>query len=137
MESCSPCSFRFLYLQTFILLQRGTPASQAVQGSLNTQPYIIVFENDEFSQFFIAVESTMILESQTLLTEMFNLLATFYVFNLDYPAKGRDFLLFLQEKICNLPTEGKLKRGANAVLINNGINRCFKEIMSDQYQESS
>ena len=64
----------------------------------------MVIEGDEYDQYFIAVEQTLMLECRDIATALFLLLASHYVFNLSYHTKCTDFLIFIQEKVAKIPS---------------------------------
>ena len=64
----------------------------------------MVIEQDDYDQYFLAIEQTPMLESRNVATALFLLLATHYVFNLSYHSKSADFLIFVQERIAKIPS---------------------------------
>ena len=82
-------------------IQRGTPAHEAIDGS-NNHPHIVKFidaTGDLSPQFFVAVEQQLLLECKSLERAIFLMVATHYVFNIEYNLKVKDVFLFLEEKI--------------------------------------
>jgi len=86
-------------------VQTGTPPAQAVQKD-NNQPHIVVIQRDEFEQYFIVVEQTLIMEITDIATAIFLMLGSHYIFNLNYHPKINDLMTFLQEKVAKIPSEG-------------------------------
>ena len=66
---------------------------------------MIVFERDEYNQYFISVEQTITLECTDICTVICLLIASHCLFNLSYHSKVGDILTFLQEKVICIPTE--------------------------------
>ena len=64
-----------------------------------------MIEHDDYSQYFIAVEKNLMLESTNIATALFLLLASHYVFNLSYHTKASEFFIFMQEKIAKIPSD--------------------------------
>ena len=97
----------------FLTTQAGTPPSEAPDKQYN-QLHIVVIgdDDDEKKQYFIAAEQSLILESSNLVCAMYFLLATHYIFNMDYSPKARDVLTFVQEKIASIPSKSGRKWGA-------------------------
>ena len=111
-------------------VQNGTTPSEAPDKD-NNQPHIVVVTKDEYCQYFIAIEQMMMLECNNVMTALFLLLASHYVFNLSYHHKVMDFFLFLQERVAGITsvTSGKQKRNpvANSHVI--GVARIYDELM--------
>ena len=84
-------------------MQNGTPPSE-VPNRENSQPHIVAIERDEYFQYMIAVEQSLMLDCTEISTALFLLLATHYVFNLSYHVKAERFmtieLFFVQEVCC-------------------------------------
>ena len=86
-------------------MQRGTPAKEAVDAS-NNHPHIVCFMDaagDILPTHFIAIEQDLVLECCSLDSALFIMLATHYVFNIEYHPKVKDVLYFLQEKVLGYP----------------------------------
>ena len=115
-----------------LCIQRGTPTVDACDKS-NSQPHIVNFHDihddgeDVMEQFFIAIEQTLMMECSNLFAAFFYVMAAHYIFNLSYNAKIRYVLLFLQEKVCGLPSTN-VKRTPTVLTHFAGVTR-FKEEM--------
>ena len=111
--------------------QRDTPPEQASDPH-NSQPHIVMltdFESDDdnLSQYFVSIEQHLILETSSLEQAIFQMLASHYVFNVQYNVKGREAFFFLQEKVLGLKgVQGK--RSPSAIAHNQGIQQIFHSI---------
>ena len=71
-----------------LFLQNGTPPSE-IPDKNNNQPHIVAIERDEYFQYMIAVEQSLMLECTEIATAIFMMLACHYVFNqLKLPYQG-------------------------------------------------
>lgn len=95
-----PTYWLLLILLEFIYKQSGTQPLEAPDKE-NNQPHIVVIEQDDYDQYFLAIEQTLMLKSRDIATALFLLLASHYVFNLSYHSKSADFLIFVQEDCTN------------------------------------
>ena len=82
-------------------MYRMVPQRSEAPDKDNNQPHIVVVTKDEHCQYFIASEQMMMLECNNVMTALFLLLASHYVFNLSYHHKVTDFL-FLQEHVARI-----------------------------------
>ena len=102
----------------------------------NNQPHIVWFQDvddeDINQQFFIAVEQSLMLETNNLVSAIFACVAAHYVFNLSYNPKAG---LFIQERICEIPSKG-CKRHASTVSHFSGIARTYEEMFKDSNHET-
>ena len=120
----------------FYFIQRGTPVVEACDKT-NSQPHIVYFcdvnddSDDLAAQFFIAIEQNLMLESSNIFAAVFYLVASHYVFNLSYHSKVNYVLLFLQEKVLDLPSTS-VKRTATSLTHFAGIERCRAEILKQK-----
>ena len=78
-------------------------------------------EEEDNRQCFIAVEQQLTVEVTNIVGAIFYLLATHYVFNVQYHAKAKDLLLFLQGKVLKLPCP--LTKSATTTTHTTGIAR--------------
>ena len=67
----------------------------------------MVVTNDDYNQYFIAIEQEMCMESTDVATAVFNLIASHYVFNLSYHDKIHEMLRFVQEKWMDIQSNEK------------------------------
>ena len=104
----------------------GTPPSEAPEPS-NNQPHIVLFcdESEEVKQYFVAVEQQLMMESVSLVSSVFLLLAAHYIFNLSYHPKSGDVWVFIQENVCQLPSKGS-KRSPSYVTHSKRIAQLFE-----------
>ena len=65
----------------------------------------MAIDHDEYVQYYIALEQTLILESTDITTALFLLLAAHYIFNLSNHTKVHELLRFLQEKAAEIPSD--------------------------------
>jgi len=65
----------------------------------------VVFNHDEFDQYFVAIERKLYFECTDLANAMFHLLGCHYTLNLSYHLKLSDFLRFIQEKVAGIPSQ--------------------------------
>ena len=126
------CAFIDFYAQS------GTPPSELADKD-NNQPHIVVVQQDEYDQYFLAIEQSLIMESRDVAGAVFFLLASHYVFNLSYHSKCADLLTFLQERVAKIPSfeaSRKKRKEKSPVALShvNGITRVYnrlKEAVSD------
>ena len=75
---------------------------QEAIDSSNNHPHIVKFidpTTDMPPQFFIAVEQQLLLECKSLEKAVYVMVASHYVFNIEYHHRVKDVFIFLQEKI--------------------------------------
>lgn len=68
----------------------------------NNHPHIVKFvdsSNDIPPQYFIAIEQQLLLECKSLESAIFILVASHYVFNIEYHSMVKDVFCFLEEKV--------------------------------------
>ena len=112
-----------------VFLQRDTPPTEAVERG-NNQPHIVVLLDDVLTQYFVAIEQELMLESSSLPTASFLCLAAHYVFNLNYNRKAADFWLFIQEKMAGVQSKASMRRNPSATAHCSGIGHVFKNLNS-------
>ena len=97
---------RFL-MGYFFVTQVGTTPSEAVDPK-NNQPHIVVVTDDigEDMQYLIAVEQNLTLKTDNLVSAVYLLIATHYVFNMDYHTKAKYFLTFIASKVAGISVSG-------------------------------
>lgn len=86
-------------------LQQGTPTKEAID-SQNNHPHIVRFIDASGGispTHFIAVEQQLLLECRNIESALYLLVATHFVFNIEYCPKVKDILYFFQEKIICFP----------------------------------
>ena len=69
----------------------------------------MIFHDDEsIEQIFICAENTIVVEvpSNNLVDGLIHLMATYYVFNVQYPGFCKASLLFLQDVLMAMPEPG-------------------------------
>ena len=86
----------------------GTNPSEAPDKS-NNCPHIVAIEGDEFYQYFVAIEQSLVLECKDIPTALFSLVASHYVFNISYQAKAVDFFTFIEKKILAISVDSSYK----------------------------
>ena len=97
----------------------------------------MVIEQDDYDQYFLAIEQMLMLESRNVATALFLLLASHYVFNLSYHSKSADFLIFVQERIAKIPSftasSQKKRKEKSPVSLShvNGITRIYDSLKED------
>lgn len=110
--------------------QSGTPSELADKD--NNQPHVVV-QQDEYDQYFLTIEQSLVMESRDVAGAVFFLLASHYVFNLSYHSKCADLLTFLQERVAKIPSfEARKKRKEKspvALSHVNGITRVYNRLM--------
>ena len=112
---------------SIIQLQRGTPASEAIDKD-NNQPHIVHFKNEDdedglMQQYFICVEQQLMMESSNLVSALFLCLAAHYIFNIQYHPKAKDVWEFIQENIANVSSKGTKRRNVTSCTHFSGILR--------------
>ena len=70
----------------------------------------MAFDHDEYMQYFIALEQSLIMECRDIVTALFLLLAAHYIFNLSYHAKVNELMRFLQEKVAGIQSDEAAKK---------------------------
>lgn len=108
-------------------MQNGTPPSEAPDRE-NNQPHIVAIERDEYYQYMIAVEQSLILDCTEITTALFLLLATHYVFNLSYHMKADEFFTFIQEKIAKIAIDKEAKKRPVAATHVNEISSIYETL---------
>ena len=114
-------------------MQSGTPPSELADKE-NNQPHIVVIQQDDYDQYFLAIEQTLMLESRDVAAALFLLLASHYVFNLSYHSKCSDLMTFVQEKIAKIPSFGassqKKRKEKSPVALShvNGMSRVYNHL---------
>ena len=76
------------------MFQRGTPAEEVIDPN-NNQPHIVRFvdaSGDISPSYFIAVEQNLLMECRNIQSALYLMLATYYVFNIEYCTKIKDVL---------------------------------------------
>jgi hypothetical protein len=70
----------------------------------NNQPHVVVFSDpdEDFSQYFVAIEQMLTMQAQNLVSANFFMLAAHYIFNMDYHPKLKDLMAFFQIKVAGL-----------------------------------
>ena len=95
----------------------------------NNQPNILFLrdddEDDPHHQLFIAVEQALMLESNNLVTAIFLGVVAHY---LEYHPKIRDFWLFLQGRVLNVPSKPGTKRHPSSSSHFAGIGREYEKL---------
>ena len=88
-------------------------------------------EDDEATQYFVALEDELMLEASNVVSALFLCLVAHYIFNLKYHKKAAEILCFLQEKVAQLPSSSKsVKRTPSVTSHVSGITRTYKESTS-------
>ena len=87
------------------------------------------FDHDEYIQYFIALEQTLILECKDIVTVLFLLLAAHYIINLSYHAKVHKLL---QEKVAEFPSDEVTKKIKSPIATSyiQGISSVYKSMKS-------
>ena len=109
-------------------MQNGTPPSEAVD-SKNNQPHIVVITNedaDEDKQYFIAVEQSLLIKSDYMVSVVFLLLAAHYCFNMDYHPKVKDLMTFIANRVARIPLPDRFKWSALVGVHVAGITRQYE-----------
>lgn len=78
-------------------------------------------------QYFIALEQELIIECKTLFDSIFTLLAVHYVFNVVYHPRVKNFFLFFEEKVLELPCIQKGSKNAAYSSVVTGIESFLQE----------
>ena len=101
----------------------------------NAQPHIVVVTNDDYNQYFIAIEQEMCMESTDVATAVFNLIVSHYVFNLNYHDKINEMLRFVQEKWMDIQSNEKGKSKSPISLSHiNRITSMFDSLSHDGFE---
>ena len=90
--------------------------------------------DDLAAQFFIAIEQQLMMETSNIFAAVFYLMASHYIFNLSYHNKINYVLLFLQEKVLDLPSS-TVKRTPTALTHFSGIARFRQKVDSMDHTE--
>ena len=70
------------------------------------EPYIIVADSDEATEYHIYVEMECVVSSPTLADALIDLICTYFIFNIEYPKPMYPALVFLQHFVMGL-TDGQ------------------------------
>ena len=122
----------------YALIQNDTPPSQAAEVGNNSQPHIVIFNHDEYDQFFIAIEQKLYMECADLPMAVYLMLGAHYVFNLSYHPWIYDFLRFIQERIADIASDEKRKRSKSPLAASHisGILSTYNSIKSAEDEET-
>lgn len=112
-------------------IQNDTPPSEAPQEG-NNQPHLVVFNHDEFDQFFVSIERKLFMECADLASALFLLLGSHYILNLSYHQKLHDMMTFLQEKVAGI-SSASTHKSKSPVAVNhiNGISAEYDNMKSE------
>jgi len=125
-RACKHFDMLYRYLCTY--LQNETPHKEAPEKD-NNQPHLVMINHDDYDQHFIAIERKLYMESTDLATALFHLVGCHYIFNLDYHQKLTDLMLFLQEKVVQIPSAAMTKwKSAVSITHVNGISSHYKAL---------
>ena len=101
----------------------------------NNQPHIVVIQQDEYEQYFVAVKQRIMMDTTDVATAVFLMLGSHYIFNLNYHQKVNDLMTFIQEKVAGIPSEGYHKvTSAVATTHIVGISAMHKKITAEEDQ---
>ena len=117
-------------------IQNDTPPSEAPEVG-NTQPHLVVFNHDEFNQFFVSIEQKLFMECADLASALFLLLGSHYIWNLSYHQKLHDMMTFLQEKVAAISSVS-IHKSKSPVAVNhiNGISSEYDNIKSESSSDT-
>lgn len=85
---------------------------------------VISDPEEDINQYFIAIEQTLIMQTQNLVSAIFFVVAAHYIFNMNYHPKLKDLMTFLQVKMAGLKDE-RHKWGAVVGTHVNGLSRQY------------
>jgi hypothetical protein len=95
-------------------MQSGSPPSECINSG-NNLPHIVKLCNAGYEtspQYFIALEQEFMMECSTLSNAIFVLIAIHYVYNVTYHPRARNFFLFFEEKVLELPSVDRSSKNA-------------------------
>ncbi len=81
-----------------------------------TEPFIIVAESDEVTEYMVYVESQFLVSTTTLGDALANLMCTYFVFDIVYPKLMYPLLVFLQHTLMGIKDTQKLPTSVRTVL---------------------
>jgi len=103
----------------------------------NSQPHLVVFNHDEFDQFFIAIEQKLLMECSDLATALYLLLGSHYILNLSYHPKLHDTIMFFQEKVAKITTSSSKSKSPVAANHISGICSEYEVIKSEMSESDN
>ena len=78
-----------------LFMQASADLNSEVNGNATMTPYIVVIKTDEdIKQFFVAVERSVMVESDTFSQALQDLISSYFTFNIAYPKPLCPSLLF-------------------------------------------
>lgn len=118
-----------------IFVQNETSVKEAPEKG-NNQPHLVIFNHDEYDQYFISIEQKLYLECKDVATAIFHQLGCHYVLNLSYHQKLSDLMRFIQEKIARVSSSHTIKwKSAVSTMHVNGISSEYEALK--QQEENS
>ena len=87
-------------------MQSGTTPAECIDRD-NNLPHIVKICNANYEvppQYFIALEQELVTECSSLSDAIFLLIAVHYIYNVTYHHRVRNFFLFFEEKVLELPS---------------------------------
>ena len=137
--SVSNCLANYVHglCNMYVHIQNDTPPSQAAEVG-NSQPHIVIFNHDEYNQFFIAIEQKLYMECADLAMAIYLMLGAHYVFNLSYHPRIYDLLKFIQEKVADIPSDEKGKKSKSPLAASHisGILSTYHSLKTAEDQET-
>ena len=73
------------------------------------------------AQYFVAIEQEFVMKCRDMESAIFTMLATHFVFNLEYNHQVKNVLYFLQEKVLSFP-DPNFKKTSIYISISSGID---------------
>ena len=109
-------------------IQNETSPSEAPQVG-NSLQHLVVFNHDDYDQFFVSIEQKLFMECGDLASALFLLLGSHYILNLSYHQKLHDMMTFLQEKVARI-LSASMHKSKSPVAVNhiNGISTEYDRI---------
>ena len=89
-------------------IQHETPIREAPEQG-NNQPHLVVFNHDEYNQYFISIKQKLCMECTDVAIAIFHLLGSHYILNLIYHPKLNDLMRFIQEKTAHISSSHGVK----------------------------
>ena len=76
--------------------------------------------DDDFQQIIIAIEGQLYVECRSFVNAIYLMLVSHYVFDIEYNARAKDVLFFLQENMLGLQ-DPKFRKSANYSSVSSAI----------------
>ncbi len=81
-----------------------------------TEPFIVIAESDEVTEYMVYVEANCLITTSTLGDALADLLCTYFVFDMAYPKVMYPMLIFLQHTLMGISDSQRIPTSVRTVL---------------------